>query len=49
MKNTTILGAAIAALMLPVGASATNGYFSHGFGVRALAVAGVGAASPPPV
>jgi long-chain fatty acid transport protein len=46
MKNSTILGVAIAALMLPVGASATNGYFSHGFGVRALAVAGVGAALP---
>lgn len=46
MKNTRILGATIAALMLPVDASATNGYFTHGFGVRSLAVAGVGAALP---
>ncbi len=46
MKKTRILGTAIAVLMLPVDASATNGYFAHGVGVRSLAVAGVGAALP---
>lgn len=46
MKLSTTLGAAIAALMLPVAASATNGYFTHGIGVRSLAVGGVGAALP---
>lgn len=46
LKHTRILGAAIAALMLPVTASATNGYFTHGVGVRSQAVAGVGVALP---
>lgn len=46
MNRSTILGAAIAALMLPVAASATNGYFTHGAGVRSLAVGGAGVALP---
>ncbi len=46
MKKSRILAAAIAALTLSVDASATNGYFTHGVGVRSLAVAGVGAALP---
>ena len=43
-KRVSLLSAAIAALMLPAAASATNGYFTHGFGVRSQAVAGVGIA-----
>lgn len=46
MNKTRILSATIAALLLPVSASATNGYFTHGTGVRSLAVAGVGVALP---
>ena len=36
----------LAGLALPGSALATNGYFTHGFGVRAQAVAGVGIALP---
>ncbi len=46
MKHPRLLGAAIAAVLVPATASATNGYFTHGIGVRSLAVAGVGAALP---
>ena len=46
MRQKSILGAAIAISLLPVTASATNGYFTHGIGARSLAVAGVGVALP---
>lgn len=36
----------LAGIALPGSALATNGYFTHGFGVRAQAVAGVGIALP---
>jgi long-chain fatty acid transport protein len=36
----------LAGLVLPGSALATNGYFTHGFGVRSQAVAGVGIALP---
>lgn len=35
-----------AALAMPLLASATNGYFSHGYGAKALGIAGVGIALP---
>ncbi|WP_374263302.1 OmpP1/FadL family transporter [Zoogloea sp.] len=41
-----ILAASLAALGWPLAASATNGYFSHGYGVRSQALAGVGIALP---
>jgi long-chain fatty acid transport protein len=44
--KTTLLPAAIAALVLSGTTHATNGYFTHGFGVRTQAVAGVGIALP---
>ena len=37
-----IIVASLAILNWPLAASATNGYFSHGYGVRSQAVAGVG-------
>ena len=46
LRHKSVLGAAIAISLLPVTASATNGYFTHGIGVRSLAVAGVGVALP---
>lgn len=36
--------AALLALLLPLAAQATNGYFAHGYGVKALGQAGVGIA-----
>ena len=41
-----IIVASLAILNWPLAASATNGYFSHGYGVRSQAVAGVGIALP---
>lgn len=35
-----------AALLAPVAAHATNGYFSHGYGAKSLGIAGVGIALP---
>lgn len=42
----TLLAASLAALGWPLAASATNGYFAHGYGVRAQGVAGVSIALP---
>lgn len=42
----TLLAASLAAVAWPFAASATNGYFSHGYGVRAQGVAGVSIALP---
>ncbi|WP_241521033.1 OmpP1/FadL family transporter [Kineobactrum sediminis] len=41
-----LLAVLVAATLAPVEAEATNGYFTHGFGVRAQGVAGVGYALP---
>lgn len=48
LENTPrlTLAAALAALTLPLPALATNGYFSHGYGVKAQGLAGVGIALP---
>lgn len=46
VRNQAWLAAAIAAATLPVSGHATNGYFTHGFGARAQAVAGVSTALP---
>lgn len=40
------LGVAIAASLLPTVAHATNGYFSHGYGIKSKGMAGVGIALP---
>lgn len=42
----TLLAASLAAAAWPFAASATNGYFAHGYGVRAQGVAGVSIALP---
>jgi long-chain fatty acid transport protein len=45
MRSTSsFLPAALAALFLPLTAHATNGYFSHGYGIKAQGQAGVGIA-----
>jgi len=36
----------LAALLMPLAAGATNGYFSHGYGNRSLGAGGVGIAAP---
>ena len=48
MKTTSrqILSAAIACALLPASAWATNGYFSHGWGTKSKAMAGVATALP---
>lgn len=46
VRIQALLAAGIAAAMLPVSVHATNGYFTHGFGARAQAVAGVSTALP---
>jgi long-chain fatty acid transport protein len=47
MKLKTTMGAlALAGLTLPGVAMATNGYFSHGYGMKAKGMAGVGIALP---
>lgn len=45
MKISTLL-AASAAFTFSVGAHATNGYFSHGYGIKSLGIGGVGIALP---
>ncbi len=37
---------AVAALISPIAANATNGYFAHGYGMRSAGMAGVGIALP---
>jgi long-chain fatty acid transport protein len=47
MANKKLLVvAAVAAALAPFGASATNGYFSHGYGMKSKGMAGVGVALP---
>ena len=41
-----IMATGLAALGWPLAASATNGYFAHGYGVRSIGVAGVSIALP---
>jgi long-chain fatty acid transport protein len=40
------IAAAVSALFLPALAGATNGYFSHGYGIKAIGMAGAGIAYP---
>ncbi len=47
MKHSTksiLIGACAAGMLLPLTASATNGYFSHGTGIKSKAMGGVGIA-----
>lgn len=47
MKQSTkgiLIGACAAGMLLPLTASATNGYFAHGIGIKAKAMGGVGIA-----
>jgi len=47
MKTTKLkIATAVAALFLPALAGATNGYFSHGYGIKAIGMAGAGIAYP---
>lgn len=46
VKKSLVLAAAVAAAVAAPGAFATNGYFSHGYGVKSQAMAGVGVALP---
>ena len=46
IKKSLVLAAAVAAAVAAPGAFATNGYFAHGFGVRAQGMGGVGVALP---
>ena len=42
----TLLASAVAAALLPAAAFATTGYFSHGYGIKAKSMGGVGIALP---
>ena len=45
--NKSMVACAVATIvMLPMSASATNGYFSHGYGVKHKGMAGAGVAAP---
>ncbi|MCW9024319.1 MAG: outer membrane protein transport protein [Gammaproteobacteria bacterium] len=45
--NKSLVACAVAAsLMVPMTASATNGYFSHGYGIKHKGMAGAGVAAP---
>lgn len=45
--NKSLIASAVAAsLVLPMTASATNGYFSHGYGIKHKGMAGAGVAAP---
>lgn len=46
MKKSLVLAAAVATAVATPGAFATNGYFAHGYGVRAQGMGGVGVALP---
>lgn len=46
MKKSLVLAAAVAAAVAAPGAFATNGYFSHGYGIKAQGMAGAGVALP---
>lgn len=45
-KKLSLLAGSVATLILPVVANATDGYFSHGYGVKSQGIAGVGIALP---
>ncbi len=45
-NKLSLLAGAVAALFLPAVAQATDGYFSHGYGVKSQGIAGVGIALP---
>ena len=44
--RATHIAAAVAALFLPALAGATDGYFSHGYGIKAIGMGGAGIAYP---
>ncbi len=44
--RTRITAALLTSLLLPAAAHATNGYFQHGYGIKAKGMAGVGIALP---
>ncbi len=46
IKKSLILVAAVAAAVAAPGAFATNGYFSHGYGIKAKSIGGAGVALP---
>jgi long-chain fatty acid transport protein len=46
IKKSLVLAAAVAAAVAAPGAFATNGYFSHGYGIKAKSVGGAGIAMP---
>lgn len=46
MKRNVVLALAVAAAMAAPSAFATNGYFSHGYGMKSKGMAGVGVALP---
>jgi len=46
LKKSLVLAAAVAAVVAAPGAFATNGYFSHGYGIKAKSVGGAGIALP---
>ena len=45
-KKSLVLAAAVAAAVAAPGAFATNGYFSHGYGIKAKSIGGAGIALP---
>lgn len=46
VKKSLVLAAAVAAAVAAPGAFATNGYFQHGYGIKAQGMAGAGVALP---
>ncbi|MCK7582643.1 MAG: hypothetical protein MZV65_48470 [Chromatiales bacterium] len=44
--KSKLVAVAVAAAFAPLAAYATNGYFTHGFGVKAQGMGGVGIALP---
>ena len=45
-RKTILTAACVAALSVPFAAQATNGYFAHGYGIKAKGMAGAGVALP---
>jgi len=45
-RTSSLLGALVAASLFSTAATATNGYFKHGYGVRSQGMAGVAMALP---
>lgn len=46
LKKNLVMSAVVAGLMVPLSAMATNGYFSHGYGIKHKGMAGAGVAAP---